>query len=170
MAKRYLIVKIVAIGDVIMALPMVEEIRKLDKNADITWICGKSVVPILEKFSIDHIIAIDDQKLLTGSKLQKISVVFDVWRKIAGRQYDVVALGHAARRYQILTLLTRKKIYRSFSHIMGRMWPIPGRHHTDEYVRLINPENKKPVKSALFPQVKLSMTLQENLRTDKSIL
>ena len=166
MAKRYLIVKIAAIGDVIMALPMVEEIRKLDKDADITWICGKGVMPILEKFPIDHIIPIDEKKLLTGNKLQKISVVFKAWRKIAGRKYDVVALGHAARRYQLLTLLTRKKIFRSFSHVMGQIWPIPGRHHTDEYVRLVNPNNHKPIETARFPQVKLTSELQ--WRTEKN--
>ena len=32
MAKKYLIVKIAAIGDVIMALPMVKEIRKKDED------------------------------------------------------------------------------------------------------------------------------------------
>lgn len=170
MGKRYLIVKIAAIGDVIMALPMVEEIRKLDKDADITWICGRGVLPILEKFPIDHIIPIDDKKLLTGNKLQKISVVFKVWKKIAGRKYDVVALGHAARRYQILTLFTRKDIFRSFSHVMGRIWPVPGRHHTDEYVRLVNPDNKQIITAAKFPKVTLPTDLKKELTSEKMIV
>ena len=170
MGKRYLIVKIAAIGDVIMALPMVEEIRKLDKDADITWICGRGVLPILEKFPIDHIIPIDDKKLLTGNKLQKISVVFKVWKKIAGRKYDVVALGHAARRYQILTLFTRKDIFRSFSHVMGRIWPVPGRHHTDEYVRLVNPDNKQIITAAKFPKVTLPAVIKKELTSEKMIV
>ncbi len=170
MGKRYLIVKIAAIGDVIMALPMVEEIRKLDKDANITWICGRGVLPILEKFPIDHIIPIDDKKLLTGNKLQKISVVFKVWKKIAGRKYDVVALGHAARRYQILTLFTRKDIFRSFSHVMGRIWPVPGRHHTDEYVRLVNPDNKQIITAAKFPKVTLPAVIKKELTSEKMIV
>lgn len=170
MAKRYLIVKIAAIGDVIMALPMVEEIRKLDKDAEITWICGKGVFPLLEKFPIDHIVAIDDRKLLTGTKLQKISVVFSVWKKIAGKTYDVVALGHAARRYKILTLFTRKVIFRSFSHVMGEIWPVPGRHHTDEYVRLINPNIIFPIKSAEFPLLQLKPRIKKVLNSKKKIV
>lgn len=170
MGKRYLIVKIAAIGDVIMALPMVEEIRKLDKDADITWICGRGVLPILEKFPIDHIIPLDDKKLLTGNKLQKISVVFKVWKEIAGRKYDIVALGHAARRYQILTLFTRKEIFRSFSHVMGKIWPVPGRHHTDEYVRLVNPDNKYVIPTARFPKVTMSADLKDELSSEKMIV
>ena len=164
MAKKYLIVKIAAIGDVIMALPMVEEIRKLDKNAEITWVCGQGVKSILEPFAIDRLITIDEKKLLTGSKWKKFSEVMKLWRQIAGKKYDVIAMGHAARRYKLLTLLTRSHESRSFSHAMGKIWPIPGRHHTDEYVRLINPAIKKPIKSARFPKVELSRELQEILK------
>ena len=170
MAKKYLIVKIAAIGDVIMALPMVEEIRKLDKCAEITWICGQAVKPILEPFDIDNIIVIDERKLLTGSKLEKINVVIKLWRQIAGKKYDVIALGHASRRYKILTLLTRYKELHAFSHVMGRIWPIPGRHHTDEYVRLINSDNKIPIKSAKFPKVNLSSELANKLSSNKKIV
>ena len=166
MAKKYLIVKIAAIGDVIMALPMIEEIRKLDKNADITWICGKGVKTLLEPFDIDHIITIDEKKLLKGTKLEKIIVVFRLWRKIAGRKYDVIALGHAAKRYKLLTMLTRCNTFRAFSHVMGKVWPIPGRHHTDEYVRLINPDNKKPIQAATFSSVELPMEIKKLLITD----
>lgn len=170
MAKKYLIVKIAAIGDVIMALPMVEEIRKLDKNAEITWICGQGVKPILESFPIDNLIAIDERKLLTGSKLEKINVVIKLWGKIAGRKYDVIALGHASRSYKILTLLTRCKEFHAFSHVMGKIWPIPGRHHTDEYVRLINPDNKIPIKAAIFPKVSLPTELKNKLPKNKKIV
>jgi len=41
--KKYLIIKIAAIGDVIMALPMIDVIRGNEPNAHITWICGKSL-------------------------------------------------------------------------------------------------------------------------------
>lgn len=169
MAKKYLIVKIAAIGDVIMALPMIEEIRKLDENADVTWICGKGVKTLLEPFDIDHIITIDEKKLLTGTKLEKIIVVFRLWRQIAGRKYDVIALGHAAKRYKLLTMLTRCNTFRAFSHVMGKVWPIPGRHHTDEYVRLINPDNKVPIQAAKFPPVALPMEIRKLLATDKPL-
>ncbi|TYZ29830.1 glycosyltransferase family 9 protein [Selenomonas caprae] len=159
MSKKYLIVKIAAIGDVIMALPMVNEIRKQDKDAEITWVCGRGVKSLLEPFAIDRIITVDEKKLMTGSRLEKISVVINLWRQIAGRRYDVVALGHAARRYKILTLLTRCGEFRFFSHVMGERWPVPGRHHTDEYVRLVKPNNKTPIAAVQFPQVDLPSRL-----------
>ena len=52
MAKKYLIVKIAAIGDIIMALPMIEEIRKDDPNADITWVCGQGGSRLLLPFKM----------------------------------------------------------------------------------------------------------------------
>ena len=70
--KRYLIVKIAAIGDVIMAIPMIDAIRKQDAASHITWICGRSVVPLLQKFPIDRLIVVDESKLLSGSKVEKI--------------------------------------------------------------------------------------------------
>lgn len=170
MSKRYLIIKIAAIGDVIMALPMIEKIREIDCDAEITWICGKTVKPILEYFPIDHILSINEKKLLAGSKIEKIKTVFEVWRKIAGKKYNVVALGHAARQYQILTLLTRKDFFYSFSHIMGEVCPIPGRHHSDEYVHLINRDNKEPVQVATFPKIILPPNIKERLQTEKKIV
>ena len=81
--KRYLIVKLAAIGDVIMAMPMVDLIKKEEPDSEITWICGKSTQSLLKHLPIDHLFAIDEIKLLTGSRMEKIQVVLDVWKKIA---------------------------------------------------------------------------------------
>lgn len=39
--KKILIVKLSAVGDVIMALPMLEEIRREYIDAEVTWVVGK---------------------------------------------------------------------------------------------------------------------------------
>lgn len=168
--KKYLIIKIAAIGDVIMAIPMVQKIREREPDADITWVCGKAVYPILQEFPIDHFIVVDEKHLLRGNKMEKIKVVLDLWKQIAFRHYDVIALGHASRRYKILTLLTRSEVFHAFSHVMGRIWPIPGRHHTDEYVRLVVNDFKKPVQSAIFPAINLSKKLEDKLSNSKKII
>ncbi len=167
MGKRYLIVKLAAIGDVVMAIPMVQRIREVDPDADITWLCGKAVYPILKAFPIDHLICIDEGKLLKGNKLEKIQTVVSAWRKIAFHHYDVVALGHASRRYRLLTMLTQADMFHSFSHIMGSIWPVPGRHHTDEYVRLVRPDIKELTESAHFPKVELPDDVQTIFVKDK---
>lgn len=141
--KKYLIVKIAAIGDVVMALPLIREIRRREPDAYITWVCGQSVKPLFENLPVDELLVIDEKKLLRGNKLEKFSVVLALWKKIAFRKFDLIALGHADRRYQLLTALTRADRTSAFNHTLGHMCPIPGRHHTDEYVRLIYPDLEK---------------------------
>lgn len=153
-----------------MAIPMVQRIREVDPDADITWLCGKSVYPILKAFPIDHIICIDEKKLLAGNKFQKIQAVLNAWRQIAFRHYDVIALGHASRRYRLLTFLTKADTFHAFSHIMGEIWPVPGRHHTDEYVRLVRPDIKEITPSAQFPTVDLPQSILDFFTKDKKIV
>jgi heptosyltransferase II len=139
--KRYLIVKISAIGDVIMAMPMVRELKRQKEPCHITWLCGRTVLPLLEQLPIDELIPIDEKKLLRGTVVEKIMEVLSVWKKLAFSSFDTIAIGHADPRYKVLTVLTRSKVINSFSHQLGASWPIPGRHHTDEYVRLVLPRN-----------------------------
>lgn len=136
--KKYLIIKISAIGDVIMAMPMVRKIREEEPDSHITWVCGRAVYPLLEKLPIDRLIVVDEKKLLSGSKPEKVKEVIRVWKQIGGQYFDVVAMGHADPRYHILTAFTKYGVYHSFSHTIGQSWPIPGRHHSDEYVRMIS--------------------------------
>lgn len=162
--KKYLIIKIAAIGDVIMAMPMINMIREYDSEAEITWICGMSVASLLQQLPIDHLITVDEKKLLGGNKIEKASVVLKIWKEIAFRRYDVLAMGHAATQYKILTIWTRAASKRSFSHEIGKMWPIPSRHHTDEYVRLIlDSSNRKGVVPPLTLMGKTDAVVQDIL-------
>lgn len=141
--KKYLIIKLAAIGDVVMAMPMVREIRKREPDAYITWVCGQAVKELLASLPIDEIITVNERNLLRGNKLEKIQEVLLLCKKLSGRTYDIVAVGHADRRYQWLIKSVKAGCVRSFSHVIGGMCPIPGRHHTDEYVRLIYPDIEK---------------------------
>lgn len=134
--KKYLIIKLSAIGDVVMALPMIAAIRKKDPGAEITWVCGKDVTPLVEAYRPDRLITVDANKLLKGALYEKFWEVMRLWRKIAFRSYDRVILGHADLRYRILPFLTKTRVYRYFERSSQRIVPIPGRRHTDEYIRL----------------------------------
>ena len=70
--KKFLIVKIGAIGDVIMALPMLEAIMKENTNVKICWVVGSGAADIVKQFCVDEVIAIDDIKLLGGIIFDKI--------------------------------------------------------------------------------------------------
>jgi heptosyltransferase-2 len=136
--KKILIVKLSAIGDVIMALPMLDEIKNEYPDAEVTWIVGEGTASIIEMFPVHRVICIDEKKLLAGSNFEKMQAVFSVWRKIAFEHFDLILLGHTDRRYRIITLLT-KGLQRGFKRSKtGRQFPIPGRHFTDEYVRLVH--------------------------------
>lgn len=134
--KKFIIIKIAAIGDVIMALPMLDEIRYFNKNAHITWVCGKAVYSLLKEFDIDEIIVVDEKKILSGNKFEKIKEVFKLWGRIAFRCYDSIFIAHADKRYRIITIFSFSKCKKSFSREIGNMLPIFGRHHSDEYARL----------------------------------
>ena len=71
--KKFLIVKIGAIGDVIMALPMIDAIRsRYGEDAEITWVVGKTASSILACFSVDHILIVDENKLLKGKVFTRL--------------------------------------------------------------------------------------------------
>lgn len=142
MRETYLIIKISAIGDVIMAMPMVNTIRENHPDSGITWVCGKTVYPLLKGLSIDRLVVVDENKLLRGTWWEKFYEVLRIWKVIGGHRYDHIAVGHADKRYRLLTILTRGA-EKHFSHDIGNMNPIPGRHHTDEYLRLLGGEVAK---------------------------
>lgn len=171
MMKKYLIIKLAAIGDVVMAMPMVTQIRTKYPESEITWVCGKSVRFLVEMLPVDHIICVDERKILTGSTLEKIREVIKLWGKIAFKKYDVIALGHADKKYQIFTLLTKAKSKKSFTHQIGKLWPIPSRHHTDEYVRLIDSRmSQQPVPSYQISQALHDDEIEQILPKNKLIV
>ena len=129
---RILIIKIGAIGDVIMALPLLEEIKKKMPAASIHWLVGKKSASFLSKIQgIDKVHIIEDAKLLSGSFFSKIAEVFKAWRQLGLKRYDGIYILHKDPRYRYLTLTTFGKksgLFKERSLILGR-------YHADEYVR-----------------------------------
>jgi len=160
-----LIVKIGAIGDVIMALPMIDAIRGKYPEARISWLCGKTVAPLLKAVgTIDEIIAVDEKRLLTGTLLGKLSVLISVWKQLAGHFFDLIVTGHSDPRYRLLSLTALGKERRSFARGKKRFCPVPGRYHTDEYVRLItNVDGPEAIHGRLH---KLAVLLPDNLQSE----
>ncbi|MFA7068993.1 MAG: glycosyltransferase family 9 protein [Acidaminococcaceae bacterium] len=160
--KKILIVKLAAIGDVIMALPMLDEIKREYPDAEVTWIVGECAVSIIEMFPVHHVICINERKLLIGNSFERMQTIFSVWRKIAFEHFDLILLGHSDRRYRIITLLT-KGLQRSFGQSKEkRKFPIPARHFTDEYVRLVH---NNDCRQQVTPPALLSLPRTEKTAT-----
>lgn len=151
---KVLIVKIGAIGDVIMASAMVPAINEIFENPQVTWIVGSSAAEIVRAIDgVDRVIEIDDVALLRGNIFSRLRVIFGVWREILLRRYQIIVVAHSDRRYGLLTFgaLSRKRRALYFG---GRAQPIPGRWFPCEYVRLITGREGPLVPLAKFPKIR----------------
>ena len=151
---KILIVKIGAIGDSVMALSMIHEIEVKYPDAEITWLCGEIILPLIKSVQrIDKIITLDENKLLAGSKIEQFTVILKVWTKLLFRKFDLVVNAHRDRRYDLLVLSTLKKEYRSFTRRGRNYQLVQGRYHAVEYARLIHNMDDWEMPESVFPQI-----------------
>jgi len=154
-----LIVKLGAIGDVVMASSMLEASRSIDKNASITWLCGKGVEPLVRSFvGVDRVITIDENRLVSGGSWERIIELIETWRQLFLKRFDLVVIGHTDYRYYLLTVFVLAKNKRC---LRGRRL-VRGRWHASEYARLIY-----DVDGPDIPTVKLSRI---NAETDNGTI
>jgi heptosyltransferase II len=135
---KILIVKIGAIGDVVMALPILNVISNKFCEAEVTWICGKTVAEMLSHYkTIKNLIIIDETQLFKGSWLKRLAYLLKTWRKLFGKSYDLVIIGNPDPRYRMLVWPVRAGKIRAFTRRGPRYRPVPGRYHGNEYVSLL---------------------------------
>lgn len=138
MPRSVLIVKLAAIGDVVMALPMVTALRSADPATRITWLCGATVAPLLRCVEgIDELVVVDDAAVLGGARTRKAQAVLSAWKALRGKRFDLVVTAHSDRRYRMLAARVRSPERRWLGERGARPRLVPGRFHGDEYVRLV---------------------------------
>jgi heptosyltransferase-2 len=132
---RLLLVKLGAIGDVVMAIPAAYAMHREGYAVD--WLCGETVAPMLRLYPWIKVIAIDERPLLRGAWLQRLRAVLAVRRSLRGRSCDLCATLYYDRRYALLTrsVRARRRIQLSTNDRATAL--LPGRHHTDEYARIL---------------------------------
>lgn len=136
--RSVLIVKLAAIGDVVMALPMVTALRAQDAAAHITWLCGRTAAPLVEHIEgIDECVVVDDVAVLSGNRAQKAQAVMAGWSTLRGRRFDLVITAHTDPRYRVLGARVRAAERRWLGERTDRTRLVPGRYYGDEYVRLV---------------------------------
>ncbi len=136
-ASRILVVKIGALGDVLMCAPAVERYAQ-ESGAKVSWIVSKALACVLDKIPcVDEIIEVEESNLFSGGRGRQIQEMLRLWRPIAGRRFDLVATLSMDWRYSILTLpvLARRRI--RLRAMPSRQGLIPGRAHSDEYYRIL---------------------------------
>lgn len=142
---KVLILKFGAIGDVIMAIPAAHELHLRGHKID--WVCGMPVEPILRLYPWIRPIVIDDRALLLGRPWSKAKTVLKLWRALDRRRYDLAATLYYDRRYRALTLFVRAERTLLLSQADRRFRLLPGRHHTDEFARILLdlPDGRRPI-------------------------
>jgi heptosyltransferase-2 len=112
----------------------------------IDWLCSETIAPVLALYPWINTIAVNERKLLSGN----LTAIFGLWRKLAGRSYAVVATLYYDARYRLLTLPVRAKRRILLSKTDRKTQLLPGRHHTDEYARILlhRPDTETPTQLA----------------------
>lgn len=132
--KTALIVKIGAIGDAIMALPLARALKERGFD-EVHWLAGQGIVPILKIApEITNRIVIDETKLF-GGKFSAISEILKTWKRLPS-SFDEIYILQGDRRYSYLIppWISRKKIH----WVRDRT----RRHHTFDYARLAFPKKE----------------------------
>jgi heptosyltransferase-2 len=101
---------------------------------------------------------VNDKAILRGSLRERTRHISKLWSKIAIEYYDLCATLYYDRRFYFLTLPVRARQKLMLSHRSRRTTLLAGRHHTDEYSRvLLNREDScyeescKPVRPDHLP-------------------
>ena len=143
-ARRYLIVRLSALGDVIMMSTAVAEIRRRDPGAHITWLCGARARELVECIGVDHVVVADEVSLLRGGPAGRARALAALWRQLTPLSFDETLLGHADARYRLLLVPVRTGRVRALDHdLSSRTLPIPGRYFGDECARLLDEEDAR---------------------------
>ena len=108
-----------------------------EQGYEIEWVCGRAVRPLLECYSWINLIPADDKAILRGRPLEMVLGIAALWRKLVFKRYDLCATLYYDRRYSLLTLPIRAQRKLKLSRRLRTEAILPGRHHTDELVRLL---------------------------------
>ncbi|MBI1937986.1 MAG: glycosyltransferase family 9 protein [Ignavibacteriales bacterium] len=153
---KILILKLGAIGDVVMALSLITAIEQKYPGAEITWVCGKIVEPVLSALKkINTLITVDEHKFYKNGLRGKISAISDVWRALKGKRFDIAINCYRSKMYKLLLLPVRSNVYLDFSGRDRTNSFIPGRYHADEYARIILGTDDWQLKNMKFPKINL---------------
>lgn len=130
-----LIIKIGAIGDVVVATTMLPAIQRMHPGARITWVVGRRAAPVLHALDFDlEIFEVDDQAILTGSLWARGKELLRVAWHFRFRRFFLVLVPYLSRKYLALCFAVRGR-KRAF---WQKRADIRGRYRGVNYIRLLS--------------------------------
>ena len=151
--QNLLVIDFGQLGDVVLSLPALREIRKRFADARITVAIGKSAAEIVRLANVaDEVLAVDRVGLRDGSKLVSIVRLFKLVKQVRNAHYDFVIDLHSLSETNILGFLSGapKRLYsrrppRSLD-FLANFEPRPPieedhrkRHLVDRYLDVLQP-------------------------------
>lgn len=133
--RRALIVKLGAIGDVVMAVPAVYGLHRQGYRID--WVCGHGVHSLLGCYSWVNAIPVNDRTVLHGTPAARLQSLLGLWQRLGRTRYDLCATLYYDRRWRILTLPVRAARNLTLSRTDRARRILPTRHHTGEFARIL---------------------------------
>ena len=147
--SRVLILKFGAIGDALMVVPAAHALHLQGHTID--WVCGPTVAPLLALYPFINIIVADDRAILRGSPAVRTLAILKLWRTLARNSYHLCATLYYDSRYKILAIPIRASRKIMLSRTDREFTLIDGRHHTDEYARILTGRKDTVTPSHLSP-------------------
>lgn len=153
--KRLLIIRLGALGDVIMAAPMLHALWERHPECRVDWLVGKVAAPILETIADPRLrlVRADERDLFRGSPLQRLRAILGAWTGLGLHRYDRILILNADPRYGILPLWCRGP--RSWFRPGKERGAVPGRHHSAEYVRMLTGIDDSAMATPAYPPLQL---------------
>jgi heptosyltransferase II len=125
-APRILIVKLAAMGDIVMASTLVAAARARWPTAHVTWLTGEGFAPLVRRFAgVDAVRTVDADSLLAGpglgealraprAGLRRAKALAESLRAISRVTWDVALVAHSDPRYAQLLRFASVKELRQF--------------------------------------------------------
>ena len=170
-SKKALVIKIGAIGDVVMILPAIEYLKNNQGCKNILWICGKSVQPLINAFDKDiQTFPVDEEILFNAGYFKRVFLFTKIWLKIFFIHFDYKFIAHTDIRYRLIGFFAFAKITRTFAQTSKDYYPIPGRYYGDEYLRLVSGISDYNMLKATLPKVKVPTDTKFNFISPNTIV
>src|SRR6185312_2182003 len=132
-----------------MAVPAAHAMHQAGYTVD--WVCGQAVAPVLQLYPWINVHVVDDRALLRGSFGKRFRAILDLWCVLMKRNYDVCATLYYDSRYKLLALPVRAGRKVMLSKADRATMLLPGRHHTDEYARIVSGRKDDETSTQLAP-------------------
>jgi ADP-heptose:LPS heptosyltransferase len=112
--KRILVVRVGAIGDTLMATPLVRLLRERHASAEVDFLCSELAAPLLElNTGVSYLIPLRGRNWPIALSLEKRRLI----SLLRERNYEFAVLLESAPRYRELLEHARLKIIKSFAEV-----------------------------------------------------